>query len=92
MKIEDEFILQGTTLTGLKNWLNENKEKKTGKKFTVSDVQQYANKTGQIPVKYGGNQIIIHEDKYNKNQRIWLARTDNQEKKEELEKLLRYGV
>lgn len=50
------MILCNVNLTYIVTWLNENKEKKSGKEFTVSDVQGYI-KRGRIPVYLGGNSI-----------------------------------
>jgi len=52
-----EYVLKEVTLTGLVRWLNANKKKETGKPFTTGDVQQYADKTGNIPEYLGGNVI-----------------------------------
>lgn len=56
----DKYLLKGVSLTGLKNWLNENKKKQTGLKFTIGDVQQYAIKFKRLPKYLGGNKIEIN--------------------------------
>lgn len=55
------FILKEVTLTGLTQWLNENKKKQTGVAFTTSDTQQYAHKVGHIPLYLGGNEIEVNK-------------------------------
>lgn len=55
-----EYVLKEVSLTGLVAWLNENHKKQNGKSFTVSDAQQYACKTGHLPIYMGGNNIQRH--------------------------------
>lgn len=52
-----DYILKNVHLTQLTNWLNENKKKASGKKFTTSDVQQYIFKMQKLPEYLGGNKI-----------------------------------
>jgi hypothetical protein len=63
--MREEFILKEVYLTQLTNWLNENKKKLSGKKFTASDVQQYIFKMQKLPEYLGGNKIVcVSEQKY----------------------------
>lgn len=52
-----EYVLKEVTLTGLVKWLNKNKKKESGSKFTTGDAQQYADKTGSIPEYLGSNVV-----------------------------------
>lgn len=50
------------TTTGLKNYLNEKYGgKKTGRDFTIGDLQQYIIK-GRLPKEYGGHPISVREN------------------------------
>lgn len=49
------------TTTGFVNFLNEKHGgKKTGKKFTIGDLQQYIRR-GRLPEEYGGHPIVTIE-------------------------------
>lgn len=62
-----EFLLKNASLTGLKDWLNDSDKKKSnGKKFTISNIQQYAWITNKLPDYCGGEIIIMEKDKYRK--------------------------
>jgi len=50
------------TLTALVKFLNETKEKKTGTKFSASDIQAYIRR-GHLP-KYLGNNEILTSNAY----------------------------
>lgn len=51
------------TTVGLANYLNEKHGgKKTGKKFTIGDLQQYSIR-GRLPAEYGGHPIEVFENK-----------------------------
>lgn len=51
-------------------WLNENFEKKSGKKFSNRDIYSYVLRK-RLPKRYGGNEIQIVKDiKYSKIIRI----------------------
>jgi hypothetical protein len=59
--MDKEYVLKEVGLTGLTRWLNDNKKKESGKPFTTGDVQQYADKTGNIPEYMGGNIVEKNE-------------------------------
>jgi len=54
-------MLTNITLTFLVSYLNENYKKKTGKKFTISDVQSYIRR-GHLPKYLGGNIIVLNSE------------------------------
>lgn len=54
---KDIYLLQGITLTTLRDWLNENKRKDNGNAFTINDAKAYCCR-GKLPVYLGGNRIL----------------------------------
>jgi hypothetical protein len=80
-EFDSYFLQQGLTLIKLAKWLNETaKIKDTGKRFTVSDAQQYAMR-GKIPNKYGGNTIIRSSDaSFGRSGLFVLKTTDKKER------------
>lgn len=61
-----KFLLEGVTLSTLRDWLNENNKKKkneTIKEFTINDVKAYCRR-GHLPKHMGGNKIMrfYHSD------------------------------
>lgn len=54
-----KFLLEGVTLSTLRDWLNKNNKKKTesGKDFTLHDVKAYCRR-GHLPKHMGGNKIV----------------------------------
>jgi hypothetical protein len=56
--MKKEFLVEKLNLTLLTQWLNSNKEKKTGKEFTISDTQSYI-KRGKLPLYLGCNRIVL---------------------------------
>lgn len=54
-----KFLLEGVTLSTLRDWLNKNNKKKTesGKDFTIHDVKAYCRR-GHLPKHMGGNKIV----------------------------------
>jgi len=64
-KVTTVVLTQGKdfTTTGLKDFLNNKYgSKKTGKSFTIGDLQQYA-LAGRFPEQYGGHPISTFENK-----------------------------
>jgi hypothetical protein len=57
MEEKEKSIKCGLTLTKLTLYLNENFKKRSGRRFTTSDVQQYINITQHLP-KYLGKYRI----------------------------------
>jgi len=55
------MLLSNVTLTTLTFYLNSNYSKKTGKLFTISDVQSYVRR-GHIPKYLGGDLIELNKD------------------------------
>lgn len=55
-------MVTNLSLTKLRDYLNENLIKKSGTKFTISDVQGYIRR-GHLP-KYLGNQDILLNNKF----------------------------
>lgn len=56
------YIKSNVTLTVLTKFLNAVKVKKTGEKFTTSDVQGYVRR-GRLPKYLGGQTIVLSDDK-----------------------------
>jgi len=64
--MKDKIIQENLSMTGILKWLEENhKTKKSGKAFSVQDVQGYIAR-GNIPTYLGGHTIVKIENKYNK--------------------------
>jgi len=56
------YIKSNATLTVLTKFLNEVTVKKTGEKFTTTDVQGYVRR-GRLPKYLGGQCIVLSENK-----------------------------
>jgi hypothetical protein len=56
------YIKSNATLTVLTKFLNEVTVKKTGEKFTTTDVQGYVRR-GRLPKYLGGQNIVLADNK-----------------------------
>lgn len=56
------YIKSNATLTVLTKFLNEVTVKKTGEKFTTTDVQGYVRR-GRLPKYLGGQTIVLADNK-----------------------------
>ena len=57
MSIKEDIVISGISMMGILRWLEENHKKKTGKPFTISDVQGYILR-GQLPGYIGGGLLL----------------------------------